>query len=274
MRRRRGAGPAGAAEAGSTPEADAARSGAPGEGQPQILGERPVAGPTSGADPLDGAGATPGPGAGATPGPAAGATPGSGAGAPLPTDAPAGGPRPGDPPPLPLSPAAAQASAARPRLQDRGAERADGDPCVTLHASCVAVETATRGDSAQGIVAALILGPSGSGKSSLALELISRGARLVADDRCRVRAGAQGLSASAPVALAGLIEARGVVLLALPPLAEARLVVAVDLSAPEPERLPPPRRLALLGVELPLVLSPSAPALFGLLLAGGRRRAP
>ena len=82
----------------------------------------------------------------------------------------------------------------------------------------------------------------------------------MADDRCRVRAGAQGLSASAPVALAGLIE--------------ARLVVAVDLSAPEPERLPPPRRLALLGVELPLVLSPSAPALFGLLLAGGRRRAP
>lgn len=258
MRRRRGAGPAGAAVAGSTPEADAARSGAPGEGQPQILGEGPVAEPTSGADPLEGAGATPGSGAGASP----------------PTDAPVGGPRPGDPPPLPLSPAAAQASAARPHLQDRGAERADGDPFVTLHASCVAVETAARGDGAQEIVAALILGPSGSGKSSLALELISRGARLVADDRCRVRAGAQGLSASAPVALAGLIEARGVGLLALPPLAEARLVVAVDLSAPEPERLPPPRRLALLGVDLPLVLSPSAPALFGLLLAGGRRRAP
>ncbi|MFQ5437976.1 MAG: HPr kinase/phosphorylase, partial [Paracoccaceae bacterium] len=35
--------------------------------------------------------------------------------------------------------------------------------------------------------AVLILGPSGSGKSSLALELMSRGASLVSDDRTILR---------------------------------------------------------------------------------------
>ena len=44
---------------------------------------------------------------------------------------------------------------------------------LTLHATCVAVE-------GRGV---LITGPSGSGKSSLALALMAHGARLVADDR-------------------------------------------------------------------------------------------
>ncbi|SFH69014.1 HPr kinase/phosphorylase [Albimonas pacifica] len=166
---------------------------------------------------------------------------------------------------LPLSPAAAAAAAARP----------DAQGIATLHASCVALTPeAEGGEAAAGFAAALILGPSGAGKSSLALELISRGARLVADDRCHLRAGPAGLAASAPAAIAGLIEARGVGLIPLHPLAEARVVAAVDLSRPEPERLPPLRRLRLLGVDLPLILQPSAPALFALLLAGGRRHAP
>src|SRR3546814_6063070 len=47
---------------------------------------------------------------------------------------------------------------------------------VNIHASCVAA----------GNGGVLILGQSGQGKSDLALRLIDRGARLVADDRCDV----------------------------------------------------------------------------------------
>src|SRR3546814_8050780 len=47
---------------------------------------------------------------------------------------------------------------------------------VNIHASCVAA----------GNGGVLILGNSGQGKSDLALRLIDRGARLVADDRCDI----------------------------------------------------------------------------------------
>ena len=45
-----------------------------------------------------------------------------------------------------------------------------------IHASCVAA----------GNGGVLILGNSGQGKSDLALRLLDRGARLVADDRCDI----------------------------------------------------------------------------------------
>ncbi|MDF2233880.1 serine kinase [Albimonas sp. CAU 1670] len=175
----------------------------------------------------------------------------------------AAAPASGEPPALPLSPAAEAAAAARP----------DARGAAILHASCVALE-AEGPTGAPVFAAALILGPSGAGKSALALELISRGARLVADDRCRVQAGPGGLVASAPATLSGLIEARGVGLLSLPALPEAAPALVVDLSVPEPERLPPLRRLTLLGHALPLILSPSPAALHALLRAGGRRFAP
>ena len=77
---------------------------------------------------------------------------------------------------------------------------------LILHATTVSV--AGRG--------LLILGPSGAGKSALALELISRGAVLVADDRTQVVVEGDTLTASVPTAIAGLIEARGVGLLRTP----------------------------------------------------------
>lgn len=62
----------------------------------------------------------------------------------------------------------------------------------------------------------LILGESGSGKSSLAAELITRGARLIADDQVRlVHEGGQ-MVAKAPEALAGVLELRGLALIHLP----------------------------------------------------------
>ncbi|MEM6744356.1 MAG: HPr kinase/phosphatase C-terminal domain-containing protein, partial [Pseudomonadota bacterium] len=146
----------------------------------------------------------------------------------------------------------------------------------TRHASAVAAQTP------DGPCAALLLGPSGAGKSALALEMISRGAVLVADDQVRLRRRGARVIASAPETLAGLIEARGFGLIETPALAEAPVVCLVDLSEAETRRLPPRREALLLGLALPRILAPPAPlpaaslapALLALLRAGGARRAP
>ncbi len=131
---------------------------------------------------------------------------------------------------------------------------------MLLHASCVAI-------GGRGV---LIEGPSASGKSDLALRLIDGGARLVADDQVEVAARDGRLHASAPAALAGLIEARGQGLFRLDPLPEVPLDLAVTLATPA-ERLPEPATRTLLGVDLPLVaidpFEASAPARLRLVLS-------
>ena len=111
----------------------------------------------------------------------------------------------------------------------------------------------------------LLRGPSGSGKSDLALRLIDGGARLVADDQTEIRSIGGGLRASCPRSIAGLIEARGIGIVPVPSLPSASLDLVVDLVEPAAlERLPETRFLELLGCRLPLVtLAPfeaSAPA--------------
>lgn len=118
-----------------------------------------------------------------------------------------------------------------------GAAGDDGDH-LQLHASAVAVEG--RG--------CLITGASGAGKSTLAIEMVALGAELVADDRVDVRRDGGGLVVSAPPAIAGLIEARGVGIFRLDSRAGAPLALIVDLDQAESERLPEPRRRHLLGV--------------------------
>ncbi len=120
-------------------------------------------------------------------------------------------------------------------------------PAQTEHASAVALEIggAWRG--------ALILGPAGSGKSALALELMAMGARLVADDRVRLARQGRAVLAMAPPSIAGLIEARGIGLLQAEPVAHAPVELVVDLGQIEAHRLPPARRIDLLGVSIPLV---------------------
>jgi HPr kinase/phosphorylase len=114
---------------------------------------------------------------------------------------------------------------------------------MNLHATCVAAE-------GRGL---LILGPSGSGKSALALQLMALGARLVADDRVDLERRGDEVVARCPPELSGLIEARGLGLLRADPLDEARLVLVADLASPPAERLPKPRAIVLAGATLPLV---------------------
>lgn len=116
-----------------------------------------------------------------------------------------------------------------------------------LHASCVAVD-------GRGL---LILGPSGAGKSALAIRLISLGAVLVSDDRTRVMPTAGQLHASCPnPELRGLVEARGLGILRAPFDVSVALALAVDLGQREPDRLPPRRKVTILGIPLSLVLHP------------------
>lgn len=96
----------------------------------------------------------------------------------------------------------------------------------------------------------LIQGPSGSGKSALALELIGRGARLISDDRTRLALRDGWPWALAPERLAGVIEARGVGLLRTPYSAGAPLALVVDLAEVESARLPAPAIETVLGHDI------------------------
>ena len=101
----------------------------------------------------------------------------------------------------------------------------------------------------------LILGPSGSGKSGLALMMMALGADLVADDRTEVFLVSDRLLARCPSNLAGIIEARGIGILRAPTVPETEVTLVVDLGGLETERLPPRRSVTILGKLCPLVLA-------------------
>ncbi|HEX2152205.1 MAG TPA: HPr kinase/phosphatase C-terminal domain-containing protein [Stellaceae bacterium] len=115
---------------------------------------------------------------------------------------------------------------------------------ILLHATAVAIDGQ----------AVLLRGPSGSGKSDLALRLIDAGARLVADDQSELRRRGDVLFVRAPATIAGLFEVRGLGILRLDALAEARVGLIADLVATDRiDRLPPRRTCALLGIAVPLI---------------------
>ena len=101
--------------------------------------------------------------------------------------------------------------------------------------------------------AVMIRGGSGSGKSDLAL----RGAQLLSDDDTDVVLRDGGVVASTPPNIAGLIEVRGIGLVAMPHATEAPLALIVALlpegEAP-PERYPAePRAVRLCGQDVPIL---------------------
>ena len=113
----------------------------------------------------------------------------------------------------------------------------------THHASTVAADGR----------AVLITGPSGSGKSDLALRLIDRGFTLVSDDQTIVRRDGSRLIASAPPNIAGKLEIRGVGIVEMETVKDVPVALVVQLTS-EIERLPDERReRPVLGIKLPLV---------------------
>jgi HPr kinase/phosphorylase len=139
----------------------------------------------------------------------------------------------------------------------------------TIHASAVLI----------GAKAVLIRGPSGSGKSRLAWDLLQAAAqgvlpfaRLVADDRAQVEACSGRLLVRPAPALAGLIELRGLGIrkTAYEPLAVVALVV--DLAAADAGRLPLPEagKTTISGVKLPRLVVAAGLDPLPLVLAGLR----
>ena len=136
---------------------------------------------------------------------------------------------------------------------------------IFLHGTCVSV-------GGEGV---LILGEPGSGKSTLALRLIDEPgygisgvhlrSELVADDQVIVTRDQERLVASAPAALRGKLEIRGlgIVTLATAPAVPLALVVKLQ-DHPAIARLPHPATFDILGLATPLVeidgKMPSAPA--------------
>lgn len=113
--------------------------------------------------------------------------------------------------------------------------------------------------------AVLIEGPPGSGKSSLALALIDRGAGLIGDDAVTLKAKSGRLIASPPPNIAGLLDVRGVGLARLPVAPPAPVALILTLGGPQPERLPqtPLPTRAIAGVAVPVLAfdpGPIAPA--------------
>jgi serine kinase of HPr protein (carbohydrate metabolism regulator) len=97
----------------------------------------------------------------------------------------------------------------------------------TLHATSVAINGK----------AILIMGPSGSGKSDLALRLIDRGATLISDDQTMIRQADTGLIACGFGTIKGKIEVRGLGIIEMPSVSDVPLALILELRSTV-ERLP------------------------------------
>jgi len=141
---------------------------------------------------------------------------------------------------------------------------------INIHATCIVLAKAGRAFKAPPDAGVLLLGPSGAGKSDLALRLIERGARLVADDRTDLFVERGRLMARAPKQIAGYLEIRGLGIIELSHAAKTRIALVVELKQrivrmPVHEHYQPPQPLTLAASARPplIAINPfeaSAPA--------------
>jgi serine kinase of HPr protein (carbohydrate metabolism regulator) len=118
--------------------------------------------------------------------------------------------------------------------------------------------------------AVLISGPSGSGKSDLALRMLDRGFTLVSDDRTIVRKQGAKLIASPPDTIRGKMEIRGLGIFEIEHVTDIPVALIVELRS-DIERLPDDSRERLIiGIGIPLVsidaMTASAPSKVALAL--------
>ena len=114
---------------------------------------------------------------------------------------------------------------------------------LIMHATCVDVN-------GSGV---LIVGRSGSGKSSLAINLLALGSTLVADDQCKLVRKNNRFRISKPASLPKSIEIRGVGLVSVPMINETSLDWIVNMDELEKERMPTPRFTEIGGFRVPTV---------------------
>ena len=114
---------------------------------------------------------------------------------------------------------------------------------LIMHASCVDIN-------GSGV---LIIGRSGSGKSSLAINLLALGSKLVADDQCEIVKNNNRFCVSKPASLPKSIEIRGVGLVSVPIVNETSLDWVVNMDEVEKERMPTPRFTEIGGFRVPTV---------------------
>ena len=114
---------------------------------------------------------------------------------------------------------------------------------LIMHATCVDIN-------GSGV---LIVGRSGSGKSSLAINLIALGSTLVADDQCEIVKKNNKLCVFKPTSLPSSIEIRGIGLVSVSMVVEASLDWVVNMDEAEKERMPDLRFTEIDGYKIPTV---------------------
>jgi serine kinase of HPr protein (carbohydrate metabolism regulator) len=113
-----------------------------------------------------------------------------------------------------------------------------------LHATAVALNG----------VGVLIRGPSGSGKSDLALRFIDDGAELVADDRVELEIVGERLHLSAPVTIRGLIEVHGLGIVNIDARQDVPLHLIVELKPRiDTDRMPEVKQEVIDGITVPVI---------------------
>lgn len=123
---------------------------------------------------------------------------------------------------------------------------------IVHQASCVMIE-------GRGL---LIEGASGTGKSSLVLALIDRGAALVGDDGVMLDVREGALLASPHPRIAGKLEVRNVGLIDVPAVGDVPVALVVRLDPAAPRFIDAAEVAVIAGCALPMVrLYPDTPAL-------------